>query len=146
MGSDTVAACTSAPTADDALEEAVPERGIEVLRRLTGRAPHGYRSPAWERKPCTPALLARLGFDYDSSLLARDVPHMVETPGRGLVELPITWISGDSMQVCRASGIGSPAAAFDVFAQEFEPVPTGRALGDDHAPIHHRPAVAPSPA
>ena len=105
---------------DDALEEAVLERGIEVLRRLTGRAPRGYRSPAWELKPSTPALLTRLGFDYDSSLMARDVPYMVETPGRRLVELPITCISDDYMQFGRSSGIGSPAAAFDVFAQEFE--------------------------
>lgn len=104
----------------DDLERTVLERGIEALRRVSGQAPRGYRSPAWELKPDTPALLTRLGFDYDSSLMGRDVPYMVRTPGHNLVELPITWISDDYMQFGRAAGIGSPTAAFDVFSQAFE--------------------------
>jgi peptidoglycan-N-acetylglucosamine deacetylase len=105
---------------DDALEEEVLVRGIDALRRISGAAPKGYRSPSWELKPTTPALLRRLGFGYDSSLMAHDVPYLVETPGQNLVELPITWISDDYMQFGRSAGMGSPQAAFEVFSQEFE--------------------------
>ncbi len=105
---------------DDDLEEEVLVRGIEAIGRVTGSPPRGYRSPAWELKPTTPALLRRLGFEYDSSLMGQDVPYLVETPGGNLVELPITWISDDYMQFGRAAGIHSPEAAFEVFSQEFE--------------------------
>ncbi len=105
---------------DDALEEEILVRGIEAIRSVSGAAPTGYRSPAWEIKPTTPALLARHGFDYDSSLMGQDIPYLVQTPGRPLVELPITWISDDYMQFGRSAGIGSPEAGFEVFSQEFE--------------------------
>ena len=105
---------------DDALEEAVLKRGIEAIRQVTGKAPVGYRSPAWELKPTTPGLLTQLGFDYDSSLMGHDVPYLVRTAPKALVELPITWISDDYMQFGRSAGIGSPDAAFEVFAQEFD--------------------------
>lgn len=40
-----------------AAEEAIMIKGLEVLQSITGKRPRGYRSPAWELKPTTPALL-----------------------------------------------------------------------------------------
>lgn len=76
----------------DDLERTVLERGIAALRRVSGQAPR---------------------FDYDSSLMGRDVPYMVRTPCH-------TWCSDDHVQFGRGAGIGSPTAAFDVFSQAFE--------------------------
>ena len=56
-------------------EEAdVLDRGIEILSRLTGSAPAGYRSPSWELSEHSLELLADRGFTYDSSLMGDDVP------------------------------------------------------------------------
>jgi peptidoglycan/xylan/chitin deacetylase (PgdA/CDA1 family) len=82
-------------TLSDEEEEAVLVRGIEVLERLTGKKPVGYRSPAWELKPSSPALLKRYGFQYDSSLMGNDIPYYVATAEGNLLELPIQWMNDD---------------------------------------------------
>lgn len=103
-------------------EEAVLVRGIETLARLTGRKPVGYRSPAWEIKPSTPALLKRHGFVYDTSLMGNDIPYLVDTPAGNLVELPIQWILDDYPHYAMNSGggISSPEKVFEVWSTEFQ--------------------------
>ena len=64
---------------DDAGQRAELERGLEALDRY-GVRPAGYRSPGWELTPETLAVLAKLGFRYDSSLMADDRPYW-ETSG-----------------------------------------------------------------
>ncbi len=103
----------------DEEEEAVLARGIEVLERLTGRKPVGYRSPAWELKPGTPNLLKRYGFRYDTSLMGNEIPYLVDTPSGNLLELPIQWILDDYPQYTTNVGISSPDKVFDVWSSEF---------------------------
>ena len=84
-------------------------RGIDAIHTLTGSAPRGYRSPAWDLSPNSVALLLEHGFDYDSSMMGHDIlPYQVrngdgtsllepmtfgeDTP---LVELPISWALDD---------------------------------------------------
>ena len=91
-----------------AREEAVLERGIECIRRLTGRPPRGYRSPSWDLSAHTVDLLVEHGFVYDSSLMATD--HQPYAARRGdrmtpeevrfgeptrLLELPVSWSLDD---------------------------------------------------
>lgn len=107
-------------TLSDAEEEAVLLRGLEVLARLTGRKPVGYRSPAWELKPSSPELLKRHGFLYDSSLMGDDIPYRVSTPAGDLVELPVQWILDDYPHYSMDhGGISSPQKVFDVWSTEF---------------------------
>jgi peptidoglycan-N-acetylglucosamine deacetylase len=107
-------------TLSDADEEAVLVRGLEVLEQLTGRRPTGYRSPAWELKPGSPALLKRPGFVYDSSLMGNDIPYRVATASGDLLELPIQWILDDYPHFARVGGvISSPQTVFDVWSTEF---------------------------
>ena len=106
-------------TLDDAQEEAVLVRGIEVLERLSGAKPRGYRSPSWELKPGTPALLKRYGFVYDSSLMGDDVPYLVETPHGHLLELPIQWINDDAPHYSRTTGISSQEKVLEIWREEF---------------------------
>lgn len=103
----------------DEEEESVLAHGIEVIERLTGKKPAGYRSPAWELKPGTPDLLKRYGFRYDTSLMGNDIPYLVDTPSGDLVELPIQWILDDYPQYTASVGISSPDKVFEVWSTEF---------------------------
>lgn len=66
--------------------------GLDALARFGVRAA-GYRAPGWELTPATLALLAELGFAYDSSLMDDDRPYVLEN---GLVELPVHWSLDDA--------------------------------------------------
>ena len=111
--------------ADDQ-EERVLQRGIEVIQRLTGRDPAGYRSPAWELKPSSPALLKRRGIRFDSSLMGYDVPYWLETEAGDLLELPVSWRNDDWVQFGFVSvpavgnGISPPSIGLEVFTAEFD--------------------------
>jgi peptidoglycan/xylan/chitin deacetylase (PgdA/CDA1 family) len=90
-------------------ERRILERGIACIRRVTGKAPLGYRSPAWDLSPTSVNLLLEYGFLYDSSLMADDftpyycrVGDEVRTDGPyvfgkevDLVELPVDWSLDD---------------------------------------------------
>ena len=84
-------------------------RGIEAIEKLSGRAPRGYRSPAWDLSPHTIDLLIAHGFAYDSSMMGDDYQPYRARRGdvielhkpllRGepttLVEMPISWSLDD---------------------------------------------------
>jgi len=94
---------------EDGLEEAHLVRGIEVIEKLTGQKPRGYRSPAWDLSDETVDLLLKHGFLYDSSMMghdwmpyyarAGDVIHDEEAVEFGeptsLIEMPISWVLDD---------------------------------------------------
>ena len=56
-------------------EAAILDRGLEVLERVTGSRPTGYRAPMWELNWHSPKLLHDRGFLYDSSLMDADHPY-----------------------------------------------------------------------
>jgi peptidoglycan/xylan/chitin deacetylase (PgdA/CDA1 family) len=90
-------------------EEAGLVRGNDAIRKLTGRAARGYRSPAWDLSPHTIELLLKHGFLYESSMMGHDhLPYRarlgdvitLDEPtvfGREteLVEMPISWTLDD---------------------------------------------------
>ena len=41
-------------------------RGTEIIERITGERPVGYRSPSWELSEHSLPLLLKYGFEYDS--------------------------------------------------------------------------------
>ena len=59
-------------------EETYLLRGLDALDRIAGIRPAGYRAPWWETTYRTPALLARHGFLYDSSLMDADRPYLLD--------------------------------------------------------------------
>jgi len=86
-------------------EEAGLARGIETIKRLTGKPPHGYRSPSWDLSPHTIELLIEHDFAYDSSMMGDDYqpywarrgdivelerPLVLGEPTK-LIEMPISW-------------------------------------------------------
>ncbi len=72
-------------------EAAVLDRGSDILERITGETPLGYRSPSWELSEDSLDLLAERNFVYDSSLMGNDIPYKVYANGRELVEVPVHW-------------------------------------------------------
>lgn len=105
-------------------------RGLEALDRVAGVRPVGYRAPFWAMSWTTPALLARHGFRYDSSLMDADHPYRLavfhEPAGPSLVELPVQWALDDwepYVYLPGLSGSGvieSPRAVLERWRLEFE--------------------------
>lgn len=77
---------------DESEEEAILVRSIEILTRLTGARPIGYRAPWFEINPWTPDLLRRHEIVYCASEMGDDVPYFHEN---GLVEIPGQWMLED---------------------------------------------------
>lgn len=73
-------------------EEAMLRKGTEVLEKVTGKRPLGFRSPSAELSPNTLSLLIERRFIYDSSMMASDRPYWVSDPKskRKIVEIPIS--------------------------------------------------------
>jgi peptidoglycan/xylan/chitin deacetylase (PgdA/CDA1 family) len=90
-------------------EEADLVRANETIRRVSGRAARGYRSPSWDLSPNTVELLLKHGFLYDSSMMGDDYrPYrarlgdeiLLDEPCRfgaptKLIEMPISWTLDD---------------------------------------------------
>jgi peptidoglycan/xylan/chitin deacetylase (PgdA/CDA1 family) len=75
-------------------EEEILVRGADILERITGRRPMGYRAPRYEISHDTTALLRKHGFVYASNLQDTIWPYL-HAGAPPLVELPTTWILDD---------------------------------------------------
>ena len=107
---------------DEATEEGYLVRGLDALDAVLGIRPTGYRAPGWDMNFGTPALLARHGFRYDSSLMDTDHPYRLAP---GLVELPVHWGLDDWNRYnyipgISANAIGRPSAVCDAWFEELE--------------------------
>ena len=79
--------------ASDAEFTAALEASLELFRREIGRAPVGFRSPAWEMTPHMLSEIRRVGLAYDSSLSGFDHPYEID----GMVEIPVQWALDDAI-------------------------------------------------
>lgn len=101
-------------------EEAVLDRTISVIEKISGKKPVGYMAPWWELSKNTLELLDARGFKYDSSLMEDDYhPHYLRVgdswtkvdytgkaedwmkpwvPGKevDMVEIPCSWHLDDA--------------------------------------------------
>ena len=108
------------------LEAELLERTIAAAEQITGARPAGWRAPLYSLSSDTPALLARAGLTYDSSLMADDVPYILDTPAGELVELPIDTAADDWAQYAHSYDfdfllpIRAPARAVEVFQAEID--------------------------
>ena len=82
---------------DAAREEKILARSLEVLMRLGGRRPVGYRAPAWQFSERTLGLVTRHGFQYSSNMMDRLTPYLhPPIDGHALVEIPVSWVLDDA--------------------------------------------------
>lgn len=102
------------------------EKGIEVIKSLTGSRPTGYRAPFWELTENSLDLLLETGFSYDSSLMGDDAPYVLDRPGGRIVEVPPHWSLDDYPYLAYAprarvqQPITSPRVVFDAWSGEFD--------------------------
>lgn len=122
-------------------ERAVLERGLEVLERVAGVRPAGYRSPSWDNSPFTIGLLTDYGFRYESSLMAHDFrPYWCRVGDHhdpdgpyvfgelvDLVEMPVSWVLDDfpHFEFVRSGGTLFPGLSAgskveEIWRDEFE--------------------------
>jgi len=122
-------------------EAAILDRGNEVLERMTGRRPLGYRSPGAGLSYNMVELLRTRGFLYDSSLMGDDFsPYYLRAGDQvsndgpyifganiDVVEIPFTWGLDDfpafEYVTSRAGiqqGLSSPSAVYEIWAGDFD--------------------------
>jgi len=123
-----------------AAEAAEYERAMADIADVTGRAPVGFRSPAWEFSPHTLDVLEELGFEWDSSQMGHDFrAYCLRKNWRApdadafrlgdpseIVEVPISWKRADFpalMFVWEQSilwGFADERSVFELWAEQFD--------------------------
>ncbi|MEO0569274.1 MAG: polysaccharide deacetylase family protein, partial [Pseudomonadota bacterium] len=81
-------------TKGDVQKEAF-EKALETHKRMTGQAPRGYRAPVYDITQQVVDLLVEHQFRYDSSLMADDIPYVLQTEKGSLYEMPVHWGTDD---------------------------------------------------
>jgi peptidoglycan/xylan/chitin deacetylase (PgdA/CDA1 family) len=109
---------------NEAEEKRLLDQSIEMLTKMTGRRPVGYRAPSWKFSLWTPVQVKEAGFLYDSSLMASDDAYEILLDGKptGVVELPIERILDDAPYFGGNADGSNPSvtAVYDVFQSEFD--------------------------
>ena len=103
------------------------DKGIEIIERMTGRKPVGYRSPAAEFSPHTLEMLAEYGFGYSSNYFDDDSPYLHRIDGRltDIVEFPFAWVLDDApffqySITLPGRTMQAPSAVFEAWRREFD--------------------------
>jgi peptidoglycan-N-acetylglucosamine deacetylase len=120
-------------------EREVFEKSHTVVGELAGRAPRGFRAPAWDLSPNSVKIMEDLGLEYDSSLMGHDYsPYYCrrgdELPANGpmrfgaesaVVEVPVSWALDDypHFEFVRTAeavmpGLKPPAELFERWTDE----------------------------
>jgi peptidoglycan/xylan/chitin deacetylase (PgdA/CDA1 family) len=115
------------PLLNDAREEQrLLTQSIELLTKMTGTRPVGYRAPSWQFSDWTMQQVKDAGFLYDSSLMASDDAYELLLDGKptGVVELPIERILDDAPYFGGGANGSNPSlqAVYEVFQSEFDAV------------------------
>jgi len=78
-------------------ERELMQKSYNTLKKMTGKAPVGIRTPSWDFSLSTLKIIRELGLLYDSSLMADDRPYEILEDGQptGVVELPVEWLLDD---------------------------------------------------
>ncbi|WP_323786443.1 polysaccharide deacetylase [Thalassovita sp.] len=110
----------------DDVEAELFERALEVHVSMTGRKPRGYRAPVYSMTPAMVDRLIEHEFLYDSSMMADDLPYLVETPKGSLIEIPPHWGTDDWPPFAHFGEIDylmpvrAPSDGIRAFAEEFD--------------------------
>jgi peptidoglycan/xylan/chitin deacetylase (PgdA/CDA1 family) len=108
---------------DAATEEQLLRQAVDAITEITGTAPVGYRAPSWNFSPNTLDIVRRMGFLYESSLMADDRPYELVQNGQptGMVELPVEWILDDApLFNPQGTRYSPPREVMQVWIDEFD--------------------------
>ncbi len=103
-------------------EERLLDKAIDMLTKMTGKRPVGYRAPSWAFSGVTLDLIRKKGFLYDSSLQALDEPYEIRSRGEdtGLVELSIDWTLTETPYLGQNGHMPSPELLYQLYKGEFD--------------------------
>ena len=102
------------------------EKGLDAHKRICGELPRGYRAPVYNVTQEVVDLLIEHNFVYDSSLMADDIPYLMQTTEGELYEAPVHWGTDDWPPFAHYDEIGymmpvrSPSQGLSGFWEEFE--------------------------
>lgn len=108
---------------DEAKEQELLNKSIELLTKAMGKKPVGYRAPSWAMSAYTMKQVKDAGFLYDSSLMSSDDAYDISMDGKstGVVELPIERILDDAPYFGAANGsLPSPNLVDRIYRDEFD--------------------------
>jgi peptidoglycan/xylan/chitin deacetylase (PgdA/CDA1 family) len=115
-------------------EAAVLDKALAAYAKQIGGRPRGWRAPGFAFSKFSLDLLIDAGFDYDSSLMGNDIPHLIQGTRGQLVELPTDWTLDDWPYYMHNKDFGfvmpisAPARAMEVFRAEFDAAHTYGAM------------------
>jgi peptidoglycan/xylan/chitin deacetylase (PgdA/CDA1 family) len=101
-------------------------RQIDVITKMTGQAPRGWRAPLYNFSKNSCDFLAQRGIIYDASLMGSDVPYVLRSRSGDIIELPSHWAMDDWPHYAHipefnySMPIKSPDEAMNVFMSEFD--------------------------
>jgi peptidoglycan-N-acetylglucosamine deacetylase len=103
------------------------EKAYQSIRRVSGRPPRGWRSPAAEISQVTMPMLVEYGFDYSSNFFDDDSPYLHDVDGKPtrIVELPFRWVLDDApffqySIVLPGRTMQAPSAVLEAWKGEFD--------------------------
>ena len=102
------------------------EKALDTHKRICGKQPKGYRAPVYNITSEVVDLLIEHDFSYDSSMMADDIPYVVETPKGEIYEMPVHWGADDWPPFAHYDEIGymmpvrGPSAGLSGFWEEFD--------------------------
>ena len=103
-------------------EERLLRQVVDYITKVTGKRPVGNRAPSWAFSNYTIDILRKVGFEYDSSLMAMDEPYQLMSNGQdtGIVELPVDWIQDDGLYFGPTGTMPSADLVYQTFKEEFD--------------------------
>ena len=104
------------------------ERGFQAIKRATGYAPRGYRSPVGELSPISLDLMLEYGFSYSSNFADSDFPYLLTSNGKPteIVELCWRWVMDDAIFFLTHPGVvpgrtpHAPSLVLETWKAEFD--------------------------
>lgn len=112
---------------DEATERELMLRARDTLAAVTGVEPRGFRSANWDLSPNTIRIVADMGLEYDSSLMADDDCYrlLVDGEDSGVVEVPVEWLRDDAVYLLfnrepATRPWMSPESVYEIFRRELE--------------------------
>jgi peptidoglycan-N-acetylglucosamine deacetylase len=112
---------------DAGTERDLMMRARDLLAKIIGAPPRGFRSANWDLSPHTIAIAEELGVAYDSSLMADEDCYELMLDGRptGMVEVPVEWLRDDAVYLLfnrnpPTRPLLAPEDVFRIFKREFD--------------------------
>lgn len=104
------------------------EKGFQAIKRATGYAPKGYRSPVGELSPVSLSLMKEYGFRYSSNFMDSDSPYLLTIDGEvsDIVEVGWRWVMDDAVYfMAQPAILGGrtlmpPSAVLETWQAEFD--------------------------